>query len=180
MQTCTFTCVQYMPCFVNYNYGIMPFTKRLCVGFKNLKIKTSVKRNNYSKKEIKICRWIYQWCDAVCIIRGYYCLNRDVIGERECMLTRNLPFFPGAKYKKNAFDLQTWNVKGQSQTQGSQWIVLIKVYLHVTFERVIVNRFPTMDPKAVAEPNCWRTRTVGQTDGHHHFIDRFCFAFLPK
>ena len=34
-----------------------------------------------SKKEIKISSWIYQWCDAVCIIRRCYCLNQDVIGE---------------------------------------------------------------------------------------------------
>ena len=31
------------------------------------------------KKEIKICSLIYQWCDALCIIRRYYCLNRDEI-----------------------------------------------------------------------------------------------------
>ena len=29
----------------------------------------------------QICSWIYQWCDAVCIMRRYYCLNRDLIGE---------------------------------------------------------------------------------------------------
>ena len=28
-----------------------------------------------------ICSCIYHWCGAVCIIRRYYCLNRDVIGE---------------------------------------------------------------------------------------------------
>ena len=51
----------------------MSITKRLCEGYK--KLKTSVIRNN----EIKISSWIYQLCDAVCIIRRYYCLNRDVI-----------------------------------------------------------------------------------------------------
>ena len=55
----------------------MSFTKSLC----DKKLKTSVKRDNYPDNEIKISSWIYQWCDAVCIIRRYYCLNRDVIGE---------------------------------------------------------------------------------------------------
>ena len=58
-----------MPCYGNNNDGIMPFTKSLCAGLK--KIKTSVKRNNYPKKEMKICGWINQLCDAVCIIRRY-------------------------------------------------------------------------------------------------------------
>ena len=44
-----------MPCYGNCNDGIMPFTKRLCAGLKK-KIKTSVKRNNHSKKEIKEIR----------------------------------------------------------------------------------------------------------------------------
>ena len=55
----------------------MSFTKRLCEGYK--KLKTSVKRDNYPNNEIKISSSIYQWCDAVCIIRRYYCLNRSVI-----------------------------------------------------------------------------------------------------
>ena len=55
----------------------MSFTKRLCEGYK--KLKTSVKRDIFLNNEIKISSWIYQWCDAVCIIRRYYCLNRDVI-----------------------------------------------------------------------------------------------------
>ena len=33
-QTCTRTCVQYMPCFGNCNDGIMQFTNRLCEGLK--------------------------------------------------------------------------------------------------------------------------------------------------
>ena len=66
-----------LPCFGNNNGGIMSFTKRLCEGYK--KSKTSVKRDNYPNNEIKISSWIYQWCDAVCIIRRYYYLNRDVI-----------------------------------------------------------------------------------------------------
>ena len=33
------------------------------------------------KKVIKIWSWIYQWWDVVCMIRRFYCLNRDEIGE---------------------------------------------------------------------------------------------------
>ena len=70
-----------MPCFGNNSGGIMPFTKRLCEGFKKIKNKNVSHTIQLSKKEIKICSWIYLWCDTVCIIRRYYCLNRDVIGE---------------------------------------------------------------------------------------------------
>ena len=34
-----------------------------------------------TRKLSKICSWIYQLCDAVCIIRIYYCLNRYLIEE---------------------------------------------------------------------------------------------------
>ena len=35
----------------------------------------------------------------------------------------------------NRFDLETWNLQGQGHRQRSQWIDLIKVYLHVKFEK---------------------------------------------
>ena len=51
----------------------MSFTKRLCEGYKELK--TSVKRDNYPNNEIKISSWIYQWCDAICIIKRHVLLS---------------------------------------------------------------------------------------------------------
>ena len=59
--------------------GLCRLQKGCVKDSKNKKIKTKVTRYNYTKKEIKICSWIYQWCDAVCIIRRYYCESRDVI-----------------------------------------------------------------------------------------------------
>ena len=47
---CTCTCVQYMPCFGNYNDGIMPFTKRLCAGFKKRKKKNLCQTRQISKR----------------------------------------------------------------------------------------------------------------------------------
>ena len=73
-----------MPCYGNNNDGIMPFTKRLCAGFKKIKNKSLSQTKQLSQKEIKICSWTNQWCDTVCIIRRYYCLNRDVKGENAC------------------------------------------------------------------------------------------------
>ena len=34
-------------------------------------------------------------------------------------------------YANYTFDLETWNIQGQSNTQRSQWKELIKVYLHL-------------------------------------------------
>ena len=42
------------------------------------------------------------------------------------------------------FDLETWNLQGQGHIQRSQWVELIKVYLHVKFERVIDHGLGTM------------------------------------
>ena len=66
-----------MPCYGNNNDRIMPFTKRLCAGLKKIKNKNLSQTKQLSQKG----SWINQWCAAVCIIRRYYCLNRDVIGE---------------------------------------------------------------------------------------------------
>ena len=38
--------------------------------------------------------------------------------------------------RKVAFYLQTGNVEGQGQRQGSPWIVLIKVYMHVSLKEL--------------------------------------------
>ena len=55
------------------------------------------------------------------------------------------------------FNIENGNVKGQGQRQGSKWKV-IKVYMHVKFERDIIRRsFPTIYLNAVAKPNYWRT-----------------------
>ena len=43
------------------------------------------------------------------------------------------------------FDLETWNIQGQGHRQRSQWVELIKVYLHVKFERGIVNGHSAMN-----------------------------------
>ena len=47
--------------------------------------------------------------------------------------------------KHFASDLETGNVEGQGQRHRAQWIVLIMVHIHVEFERLIINSFPTMD-----------------------------------
>ena len=76
-----------MPFYGNYNDGIMPFTKKVVCRFQKKKYK--LKSN---ETIIPMCSWIYQWCDAFCIIRRYYCLNRDEIERRrECISTRNSP-----------------------------------------------------------------------------------------
>ena len=48
----------------------------------------------------------------------------------------------------NIFDLETWNLQGQGHRQRSQLVELIKVYIHVKFERGIVNG------RSRAKPNC--------------------------
>ena len=48
----TFTCVQYMPCYGNNNDGIMPFTKRLCAGFKKIRNKNFSQTKQLSKQEL--------------------------------------------------------------------------------------------------------------------------------
>ena len=52
----------------------------------------------------------------------------------------------------NRFDLETWNLQGQRQR--SHRVELIKVYLHVKFERGIVNSHSAMNLKARAKANC--------------------------
>ena len=72
---------------------------------------------------------------------------------------------------KNIFDLETWNLQGQGHRQRSQWVELIKVYLHVKFERGIVNgHSAALNLIARAKPNCW----CRQTDGRHPV------PYLPK
>ena len=51
----------------------------------------------------------------------------------------------------NRFDLETWNL----QRQRSQWVEeLIKVYVHVKFERGFVNGHFAMILNARAKLNC--------------------------
>ena len=71
----------------------------------------------------------------------------------------------------NRFDLKTWNLQGQGHRQRSQWIELIKGYLHVKFERGIVNGHSAMNLNARAKTKLL-THTDRQMDGRHHFIDR--------
>ena len=47
------------------------------------------------------------------------------------------------------FDIETWKLQGQGHRQRSQWVELIKVYLHVKFERGIVNGHSTMNLNAI-------------------------------
>ena len=54
----------------------------------------------------------------------------------------------------NRFDLETWNLQGQGHRQRSQWVELIKVYIHVKFERDIVNGHSAINLNARAKPNC--------------------------
>ena len=49
------------------------------------------------------------------------------------------------------FDLETWNLRGQGNGQRSQWVELIKVYLHVKFERGIVNGHSAMNLNAITD-----------------------------
>ena len=52
------------------------------------------------------------------------------------------------------FDLETWNLQDQGHRERSQWVELIKVYLHVKIERGIVNSHSAMNLNARAKPNC--------------------------
>ena len=45
------------------------------------------------------------------------------------------------------FDLETGNVEGQDLSQGLQRVVLIKAYMHVEFERVILKYCALNGPK---------------------------------
>ena len=67
--------------------------------------------------------------------------------------------------RNNRFDLETWNLQVQGHRQRSQLVELIKVYLHVKFERGIVYGHSAMNLKARAKPNCWCRRTDRQMDG---------------
>ena len=49
----------------------------------------------------------------------------------------------------NRFDLETWNLQGQGHRQRSQLVDLIKVYLHVKFERGNVNSHSAMNLNAI-------------------------------
>ena len=51
----------------------------------------------------------------------------------------------------NRFDLETWNLQGHGHRQRSQWVDLIKVYLHVKLERGIVNGHPAMNLNAITD-----------------------------
>ena len=51
----------------------------------------------------------------------------------------------------NRFDLETWNLQGQGHRQRSQWVELIKVYLHVKFERGIVNGHSAMNLNTITD-----------------------------
>ena len=44
-----------------------------------------------------------------------------------------------------AFDLETWNIQGQSHRQRSLWKQLMKVYLHMMCERVIDHCLGTLN-----------------------------------
>ena len=51
----------------------------------------------------------------------------------------------------NRFDLDTWNLQDQGQKQRSQWVELIKVYLHVKFERGIVNGHSAINSNTITD-----------------------------
>ena len=51
----------------------------------------------------------------------------------------------------NRFDLETWMFQGQGHRQRSQWVELIKVYLHVKFERGFVNGHTVMNLNAITD-----------------------------
>ena len=51
----------------------------------------------------------------------------------------------------NRFDLETWNLQGQGHRQRSQWVELIKVYLHLKFERGIVNGHSANNLNAITD-----------------------------
>ena len=44
-----------------------------------------------------------------------------------------------------------WNHQGQGHRQRSQWVELIKVYLHVKFERGIVNGHSAMNLNTITD-----------------------------
>ena len=51
----------------------------------------------------------------------------------------------------NRFDLDTWNLQGQGHKRRSQWVELIKVYLHGKFERGIVNGHSAMNLNTITD-----------------------------
>ena len=51
----------------------------------------------------------------------------------------------------NKFILETWNLQGQGHRQRSQLVELIKVYLHLKFERGIVNGHSAMKLNAITD-----------------------------
>ena len=70
----------------------------------------------------------------------------------------------------NRFDLETWNLQGQGHRQKSQWVELVQVYLHVKFERGIVNGHSAMNlmqelNQIVDADGQTGRRMDGQTDG---------------
>ena len=94
-----------MPCYGNNNDGIMPFTKKVVCRFQKIKYKNLSQTKQLSQKGNQD----NQWYDAVCIIRRYYCLNRDVIGENAFqpeIVLRNfeyLSLYLWRERKKNIF-----------------------------------------------------------------------------
>ena len=64
------------------------------------------------------------------------------------------------------------SIPGQGQYKGLRWIVLMQVYLHVKYERFIINSIP----KLTAKPNYWDR----QPDGHYHLADWTLFRKLTK
>ena len=49
----------------------------------------------------------------------------------------------------NRLDLETWNLQGQGHIQRTQRVELIKVHLHVKFERGYVNSHSAMNLNAI-------------------------------
>ena len=68
------------------------------------------------------------------------------------------------------FEFETSYLQGQGHRQRSQWVELNKVYLHVKFERGIVNGHSAMNLNARAYLTKLLTQLDEQTDGQHHFI----------
>ena len=59
---------------------------------------------------------------------------------------------------------ETWNLQVQGHRQRSQWVELIKVYLHVKFERGIANGHPAMNLNAKTD----LTLKLGTFQGQGH------------
>ena len=64
----------------------------------------------------------------------------------------------------NRFYLETWNLQGQGHRQRSQWVELIKIYLHLKCERVIDHGVGTMKLNAnyTFDLETWNIQGQGQ------------------